>query len=583
MHVVRCLVTTAAGRYDTAVKTRTNRIPTTSRHRPTIGALVACGLMAGLLVGVAAPTRTPAAHADFLPTAEPRRLLDTRPASPTYDGQAAGAGVVGAGRVVELVVGGRAGIPTNAASVVLNVTVTQPQSAGFVTVYPCDAPRPTASNLNYAAGQTIANTVVTRLGAGKVCLFTLSPTHLIVDIAGELPANAFAPLPEPRRLLDSRPGGSTYDGQSAAIGIRSGVTRVKIAGRAGLAADAQLIVLNVTVTEPTAPGFITVYPCAQEMPTASNLNYATGQTIPNAVVTALSAGDVCIYTLATTHLVVDAAGTLATTTFIALPSPRRIFESRLGLTTLDRQYEGTTALPSQSTVTLRVGGRSGIPSGASSVILNVTATGPTAPGFVTAHPRGSNRPTASNLNYDTNSTIANLVVARLGAGGDVCLFTQANTHLVVDVIGYLTGPAQVASAATCPGPAALTLTSTQRRALLNSSPKAYRVLSFSTTTLTATIQETTWDIPRQRYVFGAPTSVTVSPQFLYIRWANMPGAGYSSAAEFERWVPAQRISDVSVTDFKLAFSNGALIAAAVEYDGAGECEEPLPPADDNCF
>ena len=89
------------------------------------------------------------------------------------------------GSVTQLVVNGRGGVAGDAAAVVLNVTVTGPARAGYLTVYPCDATRPLASNLNYSAGQTIANTVTSKVSAaGKVCIYTSEPTHLIADING---------------------------------------------------------------------------------------------------------------------------------------------------------------------------------------------------------------------------------------------------------------------------------------------------------------------------------------------------------------------------------------------------------------
>ena len=89
------------------------------------------------------------------------------------------------GSVTQLVVNGRGGVASNAAAVVLNVAVTGTARGGYLTVYPCDAPRPLASNLNYSAGQTIANTVTSKVSAaGKVCIYTSAPTHLIADING---------------------------------------------------------------------------------------------------------------------------------------------------------------------------------------------------------------------------------------------------------------------------------------------------------------------------------------------------------------------------------------------------------------
>ncbi len=70
----------------------------------------------------------------------------------------------------------------------LNVTAVQASSAGFMTVFPCGTPVPTASNLNYAAGQTIANAVVAKIGdGGRVCVYTSSAAHLMVDVNGTAP------------------------------------------------------------------------------------------------------------------------------------------------------------------------------------------------------------------------------------------------------------------------------------------------------------------------------------------------------------------------------------------------------------
>jgi hypothetical protein len=91
--------------------------------------------------------------------------------------------------VTELLVAGRGGVPGDAVAVVLNVTVTGPSGPGFATVFPCGSEPPNASNLNYAAGQTIPNAVTARVGSGgKVCVFTHAETDLIVDVNGYHPS-----------------------------------------------------------------------------------------------------------------------------------------------------------------------------------------------------------------------------------------------------------------------------------------------------------------------------------------------------------------------------------------------------------
>jgi hypothetical protein len=116
----------------------------------------------------------------------------------------------------------------------------------------------------------------------------------------------------PGRLLDSRPGATTVDGQSAGIGLRpaGSVTQVQIAGRGGVPADAKAAVLNLTVTQTGAPGFATMWPCNEPQPNASTLNYSDSD-VANAVVAKLDpTGKVCVFTFAATHLIVDVNGAI---------------------------------------------------------------------------------------------------------------------------------------------------------------------------------------------------------------------------------------------------------------------------------
>ncbi len=242
----------------------------------------------------------------------PARLLESRPGAITLDGVSQGIGLRAAGSVTELQVTGRDGVPDDASAVVLNVTVTGAQAAGFVTVWPCGAAMPNASSLNFVTGQTIPNAVITKIGVGgKVCLSTTAATHLLADINGFYPsASSYTPL-VPARVLESRLGATTVDGVSQGIGLRAAasVTELQVSGRGGAPADASAVVLNVTVTGAQAAGFVTVWPCGAAMPNASSLNFATDQTIANAVITKVSVGGkVCLSSTAVTHLLADING-----------------------------------------------------------------------------------------------------------------------------------------------------------------------------------------------------------------------------------------------------------------------------------
>ncbi len=370
----------------------------------------------------------------------PGRLLESRSGGATVDAQANGIGLRGAGSVTELQVTGRHGVPADASAAVLNVTVTGAQGDGFVTVWPCGTARPNASSLNFTSGQTIPNAVITKIGAGgKVCLFTTAPTFLLADINGFYPAgSSFSPL-VPGRLLESRSGGATVDGQANGIGLRGAgsVTELQVTGRHGVPADASAAVLNVTVTGAQGDGFVTVWPCGTAQPNASSLNFTSGQTIPNAVITKIGAGGkVCLFTTAPTFLLADINGFYPAGSSFSPLVPGRLLESRSGGATVDGQANGIGLRGAGSVTELQVTGRHGVPADASAAVLNVTVTGAQGDGFVTVWPCGTARPNASSLNFTSGQTIPNAVITKIGAGGKVCLFTTAPTFLLADINGY---------------------------------------------------------------------------------------------------------------------------------------------------
>jgi alpha-tubulin suppressor-like RCC1 family protein len=114
-------------------------------------------------------------------------------------------------------------------------------------------------------------------------------------------------------------------------------------------------------------------------------------------------------------------------------APRRLLDTRSGQSTVDGLNSGAGPVGDGTTIELQVTGRGGIPADATAVVLNLTATNPTGTGFLTAFPCGSDRPLASNLNYRSGRTVANVTVATVGTGGKVCLYNEgASTDLIVD-------------------------------------------------------------------------------------------------------------------------------------------------------
>ncbi|MEO7371310.1 MAG: Ig-like domain-containing protein, partial [Ilumatobacteraceae bacterium] len=140
----------------------------------------------------------------------PKRLFDTRAASAADTLRAVPKTKIAAGGVLEVMVTDIVGfVPTTGVSAVsLNVVVTNPDFAGYVTVYACGT-RALVSSVNYVAGSTVANAVITPVSAtGTVCFYSLAGVDLVVDINGWLSQGSGFVAAGPARVADTRPGES---------------------------------------------------------------------------------------------------------------------------------------------------------------------------------------------------------------------------------------------------------------------------------------------------------------------------------------------------------------------------------------
>jgi len=245
----------------------------------------------------------------------PARILDTR------SGNGAPQAPVGAGGTITVQLTGRGGVPASGvAAVVLNVTVASPTAASFLTVWPAGKTMPLASNLNYVAGQTVPNRVMVKVGTGGQVSFynAFGTVQVIADVGGwftdasssTATGSTFTGL-TPARILDTRNG---TGGFSSPLGAGQTMA-VTVAGQGGIplmtaSTPPTAVVLNVTVTNPTAGSFLTAWPSGTSMPLASDLNYVAGQTVPNLVVVKLGAdGKVDLYNaFGTVNVIADVVG-----------------------------------------------------------------------------------------------------------------------------------------------------------------------------------------------------------------------------------------------------------------------------------
>jgi len=378
----------------------------------------------------------------------PNRILDTRTGLGGVP-----AARLGPGGLLSVTIAGRGGLPSSGlGAVVLNVTVTNTTSTGYLSVYPQEDPRPNASNLNWTAGQTVANlTQVVLRESGQVSIYNAAGyTDVIFDVAGFVPTTTAAPGTDglynplvPARILDTRSGNG---GVTGPVGAGQTVT-IPVSGRGGVpVAGAAAVVLNLTVTDATTPSYVTAFPAGTVPPTASNVNIMPGQTVPNRAVVKLGAGGLLsLYNAAgSVNLIADVAGwysdgIAATTgaTFTGV-TPARILDTRTGT--------GGFSSPVRAgqTIALTVSGWGGVPLMASTsplppiaVVLNVTAVNATTATYLTVFPDGASQPVASDLNVTPGPAVPNLVVVRIGSNGVVDFFNAAgSTDVIADVVGY---------------------------------------------------------------------------------------------------------------------------------------------------
>jgi hypothetical protein len=377
-------------------------------------------------LAVAAPL---APTTGFLSARTPSRVLDTRAGRP-----------LGSGRVIEVQIGGRSGVPATATAAVLNVTADQPCAAGYITVYPCGGAPPDASNLNLAAGTTRPNQVVVQLGAsGRVCLTSSVQTDVIADLSGWFSSASLGRYQgrSPSRVLDTRLGTGAPLGRVAA----------NVAFTLSLPdtpAGASAAVLNVTITQPTTTGFVTVWPgpadgspcLAAGAPDASNVNFVAGQTVANLVtVGAPSNGRVCVKSTVATHVIADLSGWYSGTgSALVAARPQRVLDTRLGTGGVHG------ALPANDAIAIRL---ADLPANATAAVLNLTAAEPAGAGFVKVWPADAGgscnvagAPDVSNLNVSAGQTAPNLVTVALGGQSTVCAATTVRLHLIADVFGW---------------------------------------------------------------------------------------------------------------------------------------------------
>ncbi|MFG2983046.1 PKD domain-containing protein [Streptomyces sp. NPDC048258] len=378
---------------------------------------------------------------DFTPYT-PTRLLDTR------SGIGAPKGKVPAYGTTRVKVEGSGSIPDNVTAVVLNVTVTNTTSGGHITAYAKGTQRPTSSNVNFSAGQTVPNLVIVPVSAdGYVELYNAGweSVDLLADVTGYFTRTAssgYTPM-APARFVDTREGLGTAKGQVAG----QATFGTQISGLRGVPQGAKAVALNVTVTNPKEAGHLTVFPSGQAAPSTSSVNFTAGLTIANSVIVPVGPdGKISVRNgaWAGTDVIVDVVGYYSPESKGAyLPlAPERVLDTRDPESVVYGPLEGQSYIyvPFSDTEPSRSG-----------FVLNTTVTNTNGDGYLTVSPDPNTwdqyvngaevwptPPNSSNLNWTKGRTVPNLVQASTGANGIVDFWNRGwdDIDLVVDLFGY---------------------------------------------------------------------------------------------------------------------------------------------------
>ena len=352
---------------------------------------------------------TPDGPTGGLVAATPARALDTRASRLRF--------AQGEVRQIDL----SAYQASDAAAVAVNLTVANTAGAGFLTAWPCDRDRPDTSNVNYAANDTASSAAIVRTANGMLCVYSQAATDVIVDVTGSFaPGGVGYSSQQPLRLLDTRTnGGPVGAGKVRSVQLPVGATAA---------------MLNLTAADPSASGYLTAWPCDQPQPLTSSVNFKSGPgaRANAAVVSAAADGTVCVFTDATTQVIVDLFGTFSASGSQQFQPvvPVRLLDTRTGI-------GGWLGMLNESqVVTIDVMGGAG-----RVAVGSLTVVSPLTDGFMTVWDGAGSAPNSSNVNFRSGQTTPNLATSqvssddtfRAGVGGKGMLF------LLFDLTGIFVG------------------------------------------------------------------------------------------------------------------------------------------------
>jgi SpoIID/LytB domain protein len=225
----------------------------------------------------------------------------------------------------------------------------------------------------------------------------------------------------PTRLVDTRDGTGTTAGALA-----GGCTLVI---RPNVPSGSTAVAINIATVNTLSQGYIAAYPCGIARPITSAVQSQVGRIVSGSAIVPLGAdGTFCVFTNATTDVVVDLNGSFS-------PSAGGRFEPIVTQRRFDSRPAGQL-LAAGSTVRVSTRFSGGAPATSTAASVTIHALDAAVDGFVTAWPCDRQRPLASSANVMRAGSAANVIDVAVGSTGEVCVFVSAPMHLAVDMNGW---------------------------------------------------------------------------------------------------------------------------------------------------
>ena len=259
---------------------------------------------------------------------------------------------------------------------------------------------------------------VTAVNGTSSATVSVTPVSSVVALGSDL---GFVPV-SPARLVDTRTSSKVGSGKTL---------DVKVAGVGGVPSSAQAVALNITAVDATGRTFLRAWPLGVTEPSSSTVNVHPGATVAAATVLGVgSEGKIRLRNnTGTVNVIVDVTGYYAPSggaKFTPLTSAVRLYDSRT-----------SGGHGPMTTKRLQVAGKSGVPSDATAVMINVTSASAQGPGYIAVVPAGTNVRGTSSVNLWPGADVANRATVPLSSDGKIDVYLHGGpSGVVVDVVGW---------------------------------------------------------------------------------------------------------------------------------------------------